>query len=126
MLTHRSFAVISHQINMEREDHLLPSILWYALSESLFTVLFDLSGFESKISPGGHLCSNERCRGPRGLRLALTFQLFRAIADSEIFNRPACSSRKLVCTREAAERALEIVETSTLNNVFPILPLYLE
>ena len=45
--------MISYQIKMERNDHLLPSVLW-----------------------------------------------------------PACGARKLVCTREAAERALEIVETS--------------
>jgi hypothetical protein len=45
--------MILHQIQMEKENHLLPSVLW-----------------------------------------------------------PACGSRKLVCTREAADRALEIVATS--------------
>jgi hypothetical protein len=45
--------MVAHQIRMERNDQMLPSLLW-----------------------------------------------------------PACGSRKLVCTREAADRALEIVATS--------------
>lgn len=52
MLTPRSCAVIAYQIKMEKEDHMLPSLLW-----------------------------------------------------------PVCGSRKMVCTRQAADRALEIVKT---------------